>query len=85
MAKGRVVTPSTRLIFIDNPNNPTGTLLSRERLETFLAGLPDHLIVALDVDTREKAGTLLASIGDAVAARTIHAGIYDALRMGIRW
>lgn len=43
-----LVTPQTNLIFIDNPNNPTGTLLSQERLHAFLAELPDHLVVVLD-------------------------------------
>ena len=43
-----LASPATRLIFIDNPNNPTGTLLSRDRLNGFLAKLPDHLIVVLD-------------------------------------
>jgi hypothetical protein len=31
------------------------------------------------------AGFMLYRIGDAVASRNIHAGIYDALRYGIRW
>jgi histidinol-phosphate aminotransferase len=43
-----LVSPQTRLIFLDNPNNPTGTLIDFNRLETFLAALPDHLIVVLD-------------------------------------
>ena len=43
-----LVSPKTRLIFIDNPNNPTGNLLSREWLSDFLAGLPDNVIVVLD-------------------------------------
>lgn len=43
-----LVSPATRLIFIDNPNNPTGTLLSRDRLDAFLTRLPEHLIVVLD-------------------------------------
>ncbi len=43
-----LVSPRTRLIFIDNPNNPTGTLVSRERLIAFLSGLPDNLLVVLD-------------------------------------
>jgi len=47
-AIGALVSPATRLIFIDNPNNPTGTLLPWDRLKTFLAKLPDHLIVVLD-------------------------------------
>jgi len=43
-----LVTERTRLIFLDNPNNPTGTFLGRDRLESFLAGLPEHVIVVLD-------------------------------------
>ena len=47
-AIGSLVSPKTRLIFIDNPNNPTGTLLPWDRLKSFLSKLPDHLIVVLD-------------------------------------
>ncbi len=36
-------------------------------------------------EVNEKGDFLLYRIGDAVAARNIHAGIYDALRMGLRW
>jgi len=43
-----LVTDRTRLIFLDNPNNPTGTFLARESLDSFLAGMPDHVIVVLD-------------------------------------
>ena len=43
-----LITPRTRLIFIDNPNNPTGNLLSRAQLLDFLTDLPDNVIVALD-------------------------------------
>ena len=43
-----LVSQRTRLIFIDNPNNPTGNLLSRSRLRDFLTGLPDSVIVVLD-------------------------------------
>lgn len=44
----QLVSPATRLIFIDNPNNPTGTLLPWTRLKSFLSELPDRLIVVLD-------------------------------------
>lgn len=40
---------------------------------------------AIFPEKNRDAGFILYRIGDAVAARNIHAGIYDALRMGIRW
>ena len=42
------VTAKTRMIFIANPNNPTGTLLSAQALETFLQNLPQRVLVILD-------------------------------------
>lgn len=43
-----VLRPDTRVIWIANPNNPTGTLLSEAELRAFLDGLPEHVIVVLD-------------------------------------
>lgn len=42
------VSDKTRLIFIDNPNNPTATIIHPEVLSVFLDALPDHVIVVLD-------------------------------------
>jgi histidinol-phosphate aminotransferase len=42
------ITPRTKLIFIANPNNPTGTIISREEFEEFLEGLPPRVVVVLD-------------------------------------
>jgi histidinol-phosphate aminotransferase len=42
------VCPKTRLIFLDNPNNPTGTVFSQEEFDSFLAKIPEHVIVVLD-------------------------------------
>ncbi|TAN70878.1 MAG: histidinol-phosphate transaminase [Methylobacter sp.] len=42
------VTDKTRLIFIANPNNPTGTLLDHASLERFIQALPDTCICVLD-------------------------------------
>jgi histidinol-phosphate/aromatic aminotransferase/cobyric acid decarboxylase-like protein len=44
----RAVTPQTRLIFLASPNNPTGTRVSNEALESFLRDLPAHVIAVLD-------------------------------------
>ena len=42
------VTEKTRLIFMDNPNNPCGTLISRDSFHRFLSGLPEDIVVVLD-------------------------------------
>lgn len=42
------ITPNTRMIFIANPNNPTGTLLDKAELHAFLRAVPKHVIVVLD-------------------------------------
>jgi histidinol-phosphate aminotransferase len=42
------VTGKTRLVFIANPNNPTGTLLSQTNLERFISALPDTVVCVLD-------------------------------------
>lgn len=39
---------NTRVVFIANPNNPTGTWFGVDALSTFLAGVPDHVLVVLD-------------------------------------
>lgn len=42
------ITSKTKLIFIANPNNPTGTYVTRYELEKFMHGLPDDLLLVLD-------------------------------------
>src|SRR5882757_10982653 len=39
---------NTRLIFLANPNNPTGTVLDSATVEKFLTLVPDHVVVVLD-------------------------------------
>ncbi len=38
----------TRIIYVSNPNNPTGTLVPAKELDHFLDQLPEHVIVILD-------------------------------------
>jgi histidinol-phosphate aminotransferase len=42
------VTPETRIVFIANPNNPTGTLLPQSEVERLRAGLPNDVLLVLD-------------------------------------
>ncbi len=39
---------NTRLIYIANPNNPTGTHLPQREIQTFLKDLPSHIVTVLD-------------------------------------
>src|SRR2546429_2620989 len=42
------VTERTRIIFIANPNNPTGTYLSADEMARLHAGLPPNVVLAID-------------------------------------
>ncbi len=42
------LTPRTRMVFICNPNNPTGTVITREKFEAFLDDLPAGVVVVID-------------------------------------
>ena len=42
------ITDRTRLIFLDNPNNPTGTAFDKATFESFLAKVPETVVVVLD-------------------------------------
>ena len=44
----RAVTPKTRVLFLANPNNPTGTLLAADAITELERLLPDHVVLALD-------------------------------------
>lgn len=42
------ITPSTKIVFISNPNNPSGTMVSGEQLDEFIGAVPEHVIVCVD-------------------------------------
>ena len=48
VAMNELIAPNTRLVFIANPNNPTGTWLNSDELQAFIEGLPGHVLVVVD-------------------------------------
>ena len=44
----RAITPETQLVFVANPNNPTGTLVPREEVIRFVNDVPDHVLLVMD-------------------------------------
>ncbi len=44
----KAITPKTKLIFIANPNNPTGTLLDKDALHAFIHAVPSNVLIVLD-------------------------------------
>ncbi|MEM7055167.1 MAG: histidinol-phosphate transaminase, partial [Pseudomonadota bacterium] len=57
------VNGNTRMLFLANPNNPTGTWLEAQRVRDFLASLPGHVICVVDEAYTEYAEG--AALGDA--------------------
>ena len=48
MSQAVVDNPNTKMVFIANPNNPTGTQLAHEELRAFVASVPSSVLVVLD-------------------------------------
>jgi histidinol-phosphate aminotransferase len=42
------ITPATRIVFVANPNNPTGTFIAPAALEAFIASVPPDVLIVLD-------------------------------------
>lgn len=83
--------PKTRLLFLANPNNPTGSYLPPGELRRLRAGLPDEVLLVIDAayaeyverDDYEAGAALVAASDNVVMTRTfskIHG--LAALRLG---
>jgi histidinol-phosphate aminotransferase len=48
MAMAGAITEGTRIVFIANPNNPTGTIVRREEFDLFMKKIPGHVLVVMD-------------------------------------
>ena len=47
-AMADTITPRTRLIFVCNPNNPTGTIVTADQVASFMERVPDDVLVVFD-------------------------------------
>lgn len=44
----KAITPKTKMIYLANPNNPTGTMFNKREFEEFMSAVPDDILVILD-------------------------------------
>lgn len=66
----RAITPNTRVIFVANPNNPTGTLIPNADIERLIREVPANVLIAMDeayVEFLEKPCDLLPLIREGRA------------------
>ena len=47
-AMAEAITDRTRLVFVCNPNNPTGTMVSPAAMKAFLEAVPEHVAIVVD-------------------------------------
>jgi histidinol-phosphate aminotransferase len=47
-AMAKAITPRTKLLFVCNPNNPTGTMVNAAEVDALMAAVPDHVIAVFD-------------------------------------
>lgn len=58
------ITPATKIVYIANPNNPTGTILSKEEIHSLMRRVPAHVVVVIDEAYIEYAVALDADFPD---------------------
>jgi len=86
------VTPRTKLVFLDNPNNPTGSYLPFEEVRRLHGGLPEHVLLVIDAAYAEyvrrndySSGLELASeAGNVIMTRTF-SKIYGLAGLRLGW
>jgi histidinol-phosphate aminotransferase len=86
------VSDKTRLIYIANPNNPTGTYLSGEELHRLHAGLPEHVLLVIDSAYAEfvrrndyESGVEMVSRFDNVAMTRTFSKAYALAGLRVGW
>ena len=86
------VSPATRLVFLANPNNPTGSMVSAQEVARFRAALPPEVLLVIDSAYAEyvtrgdyDAGTKLVDATDNTVMTRTFSKIYGLGGMRIGW
>jgi len=86
------VTNRTKLVFLANPNNPTGTYLPSEEIRRLHAGLPPHVVLVVDAAYAEyvrrndyESGVELVSANSNVIMTRTFSKIYGLAALRIGW
>jgi len=86
------VTPKTKIVFLANPNNPTGTYLPFDEIKRLHAGLPGNVLLVLDAAYAEyvrrndyASGLELVAESDNVVMTRTFSKIYGLANLRIGW
>ncbi len=86
------VTPRTRVVFLANPNNPTGTYLPFDEVKRLHQGLPGHVLLVLDAAYAEyvrrndyESGMELVSASDNVVMTRTFSKIHGLAGLRLGW
>ena len=86
------VSPATRIVFLANPNNPTGSLLPQSEVERLRHGLPDEVLLVLDAAYAEyvarpdyDAGAKLVDAGDNTVMLRTFSKVFGLGGMRVGW
>ena len=88
----QAVTPRTKIVFVANPNNPTGTYIPVDEVRRLQAGLPPHVLLVLDAAYSEyvrrndyEAGLELVSASSNVVMTRTFSKIHGLAALRIGW
>jgi histidinol-phosphate aminotransferase len=86
------VTPETTMVFIANPNNPTGSLAPQTEIERLREGLPSHVLLVLDAAYAEyvsredyDAGVTLVDAGENTIMLRTFSKVFGLGGMRVGW
>jgi histidinol-phosphate aminotransferase len=88
----KAVTPRTRIVFLANPNNPTGTYLSSDEVKRLHAGLPRSVLLVIDAAYAEYVqrndydpGMALVAASENVVTTRTFSKIYALAGLRVGW